>query len=116
MTDAERQARCRAVAPRARGAGRGSECPGLRFAGSSSPHFALATCRRCFRRDLLTARRYAAPIGASEWKSSPVVMIAQAMRANLLASATVTNGVALYSRLSPLTEPVPVSALPGHDR
>jgi len=28
-------------APRARGAGRGSECPGLRFAGSSSPHFAL---------------------------------------------------------------------------
>jgi hypothetical protein len=29
-------------APRARGAGRGSEYPGLRFAGSSSPHFALA--------------------------------------------------------------------------
>jgi hypothetical protein len=30
-------------APRARGAGRGSEWPGLRFAGSSSPHFALPT-------------------------------------------------------------------------
>src|SRR6202453_3868910 len=29
-------------APRARSAGRGSEYPGLRFAGSSSPHFALA--------------------------------------------------------------------------
>jgi len=29
-------------APRARSAGQGSEYPGLRFAGSSSPHFALA--------------------------------------------------------------------------
>jgi hypothetical protein len=34
---------------------------------------------------------YAGAVGASERKSSPVVMIAQAMRANLLASATVTS-------------------------
>ena len=37
---------------RARGAGQGSECPGLLFVGSSSPHFALAKYRRRFWRDL----------------------------------------------------------------
>ena len=37
------------------------------------------------------APRYAGAVGASERNSSPVVMIAQAMRASLLASATVTS-------------------------
>jgi hypothetical protein len=78
-------------APRARGAGRGSECPGLRFAGSSPPHFALPNVVAVSGETCLTGCRYAAAIGASERKSSPVVMIAQAMRANLLASATVTS-------------------------
>src|SRR5207248_2745096 len=38
-----------------------------------------------------TLCRYAAAIGAFKRKSSPVVMIAQAIRASLLASATVTS-------------------------
>lgn len=38
-----------------------------------------------------TVRRYAGAIGDSERKISPVVMIAQTMRASLLASATVTR-------------------------
>ena len=51
-------------APRARSAGRGTECPGRRFAGSSSPHCALAklvTQVRCNlgRMSLITLRRRA---------------------------------------------------------
>src|SRR5690349_13980059 len=78
-------------APRAQDAGRGSECPGLRFAGSSSPHFALPNVAAVSGETCSIACRYSGAIGASERKSSPVVMIAQAMRANLLASATVTS-------------------------
>ena len=79
-------------APRARSAGRGTECPGRRFAGSS-----ITSLRACQTRDLSAVQSWsyvfdhATTESASRRYSSPVVMIAQAIRANLLASATVTS-------------------------
>src|SRR5690349_17796826 len=60
--------------------------PGVHHFTSHWPTVAAVSGETCS-----TACRYAGAIGASERKSSPVVMIAQAMRANLLASATVTS-------------------------
>jgi len=56
-------------APRARGAGRGTECPGRRFAGSPSPHCALAKLRRRLRRDALI-NRWTAPRAGTVRRSS----------------------------------------------
>ncbi len=56
-------------APRARSAGRGTECPGRRFAGSPSPHCALAKLRRRLRRDALI-NRWTAPRAGTVRRSS----------------------------------------------
>ncbi len=58
-------------APRARSAGRGTECPGRRFAGSPSPHCALAKLRRRLRRDALINRWTAPRAGTVRRSSSP---------------------------------------------
>ena len=61
-------------APRARGAGRGTECPGRRFAGSPSPHCALAKLVnpvRCdFGRMSSITRRRRALLGGTVRRSS----------------------------------------------